>query len=270
ALINGAALSRHLGLDTPPAADLRALPADAFWPLSAPYVTGPAPIAGDIVLPEPMLETFFAARQHPMPVMVGSNSDEASVLAYFGVNLEEQIRKLRRERRFGLGLIRLLYPGVRGDRELGRQVCRDMAFTTLGFVVMQAQSRRGVPCWRYWFDYVAEGERETFANGAWHGNEVPYVFDNLDQIEPLKNYATAADRAFAGQVADYWVSFAKHASAQSQALDGPVRWLACVRGRDRLLRIGLDKKAGWRLENRFMRARLALFKRVMRYHVTLD
>ncbi|PPY04630.1 carboxylesterase, partial [Cronobacter sakazakii] len=163
-----------------------------------------------------------------------------------------------------------LYPGVRGDRELGRQVCRDMAFTTLGFVVMQAQSRRGVPCWRYWFDYVAEGERETFANGAWHGNEVPYVFDNLDQVEPLKNYATAADRAFAGQVADYWASFAKHASAQSQALDGPVRWLACVRGRDRLLRIGLDKKAGWRLENRFMRARLALFKRVMRYHVTLD
>ncbi|MCL7679898.1 carboxylesterase/lipase family protein, partial [Klebsiella pneumoniae] len=52
--------------------------------------------------------------------------------------------------------------------------------------------------------------------------------------------------------------------------DGPVRWLACVRGRDRLLRIGLHKKAGWRLENRFMRARLALFKRVMRYHVTLD
>ncbi|EOC0982296.1 carboxylesterase/lipase family protein, partial [Cronobacter sakazakii] len=36
ALINGAALSRHLGLDNPTAADLRALPADAFWPLSAP------------------------------------------------------------------------------------------------------------------------------------------------------------------------------------------------------------------------------------------
>ncbi|EOI3575416.1 carboxylesterase/lipase family protein [Cronobacter turicensis] len=270
ALLNGATLTRHLGLKAPTAAELRALPADTFWQLTTPYVTGPAPIAGDIVLPEPMLETFFAARQHPMPVMVGSNSDEASVLAYFGVNLEEQIRKLRRERRFGLGLIRLLYPGVRGDRELGRQVCRDMAFTTLGFVVMQAQSRRGVPCWRYWFDYVAVGERETFANGAWHGNEVPYVFDNLGQVEPLKDYATAADYTFAGQVADYWVSFAKHASAQSQALDGPVRWLACVRGRDRLLRIGLNKKAGWRLENRFMRARLALFKRVMRYHVTLD
>ncbi|EKK4080199.1 carboxylesterase/lipase family protein [Cronobacter dublinensis] len=270
ALASGAALTRHLGLENPDAAQLRALPAETFWQLTAPHVIGPAPVAGDIVLPEPMLETFFAARQHPMPVMVGSNSDEASVLAYFGVNLEEQIRKLRRERRFGLGLIRLLYPGVRGDRELGRQVCRDMAFTTLGFVVMQAQSRRGVPCWRYWFDYVAEAERDTYAHGTWHGNEVPYVFDNLALADPVKAYATAADRAFAGQVADYWVRFATDANAQSQALDGPVRWLACVRGRDRLLRIGMNKKAGWRLENRFMRARLALFKRVMRYHVTLD
>ncbi|WP_032986273.1 carboxylesterase/lipase family protein, partial [Cronobacter malonaticus] len=44
ALLNGAALTRHLGLDNPTAADLRALPADTFWPLTAPYVTGPAPI----------------------------------------------------------------------------------------------------------------------------------------------------------------------------------------------------------------------------------
>jgi para-nitrobenzyl esterase len=71
-------------------------------------------------------------RQHPVPVMIGSNSDEASVMAVFGIDLAGQIQKLRRERRFGLGLIKLLYPGVKGDEELGRQVCRDMAFTTMG------------------------------------------------------------------------------------------------------------------------------------------
>lgn len=58
-----------------------------------------------------MLETFFAAKQHPIPVMIGSNSDEASVLAVFGVDIAGQIQKMRRERRVGLGLIRLLYPG---------------------------------------------------------------------------------------------------------------------------------------------------------------
>ena len=103
--------------------------------MTAPLTIGPAPVVGDAVLPQPMLETFFSGRQHPLPVMIGSNSDEASVMAVFGVDIAGQIQKLRRERRFGLGLIKLLYPGVKGDEALGREVCRDMAFTTMGYVI---------------------------------------------------------------------------------------------------------------------------------------
>lgn len=136
ALEKGRLLAEHFALPQASAEQLRAIPAEAFWSLSAPLNIGPAPIAGDIVLPQPMLETFFAGRQHPMPVIIGSNSDEASVMAVFGVDIAGQIQKLRRERRLGLGLIKLLYPGVKGDEALGREVCRDMAFTTLGYVVM--------------------------------------------------------------------------------------------------------------------------------------
>ncbi|MDP1491924.1 hypothetical protein Q6292_30140, partial [Klebsiella pneumoniae] len=57
---------------------------------------------GDSVLHKPMLETFFAGRQHPITVMIGSNSDEASVMAVFGFYIAGQIQKLRRERRLGL------------------------------------------------------------------------------------------------------------------------------------------------------------------------
>lgn len=78
------------------------------------------------------------------------------------------------------------------------------------------------------------------------------------------------DLAFAVHVADYWVNFARHASRSCDVLHGPVRWPACIQGRDRLLRIGLNKFAGFKVENRFMRARLALFKRVMTQHVSLD
>ena len=173
ALRKGEALAAHFGLENATAEQLRAIPPESFWPLTAPLNIAPAPVAGDCVLPEPMLDVFFAARQQPVPIMIGSNSDEASVMAVFGIDLAGQIQKLRRERRFGLGLIKLLYPGVKGDEELGRQVCRDMAFTTMGYVVMQAQQRVGAPCWRYWFDYVAEAEHATYINGAWHGNEVP-------------------------------------------------------------------------------------------------
>lgn len=270
ALLRGEQIAEHLHLPSATAQQLRDIPADAFWPLAAPYSIGPTPIAGDAVLPQPMLDVFFAGKQHAMPLMVGSNSDEASVMAVFGIDLAGQIQKLRRERRFGLGLIKLLYPGVKGDEELGRQVCRDMAFTTLGYVVMQAQQRINQPCWRYWFDYVAQAEHDTYPHGAWHGNEVAYVFDTLGQIMPSCEYATASDLDFAAKVADYWLHFARDASAHHTVLTGPVRWPAAVRGRDRLLRIGLHKQAGFKVENRFMRARMALFKRVMKHHVSLD
>ena len=134
---------------------------------------------------------------------------------------------------------------------------------------MQAQQRVGGLCWRYWFDYVAEAEHATYINGAWHGNEVPYVFDTLGEIEPSCHYVNARDRQFAAQVADTWVSLARDAGHR-ESLPGPTHWPACRKGRDVLLRIGVNKHAGFRLENRFMRARMSLFKRVMKHHVSLD
>lgn len=264
------ALGAHFGLEQATLAQLRAIPAQQLINLPAPLTTGPVPICGDQILPEPMLETFLAARQHPLPLMIGCNSDEASVMAWFGVDLEAQIQRMRRERRLGLGLIRLLYPGVSNDLELGRQLCRDMAFTTMGFVAMQAQQRQGQPCWRYWFDYVAEAERETYPHGTWHGNEVPYVFDTLATTPPACQYVNGRDLAFARQVADYWVQFATVADTHHLQLEGPLNWPACIKHRDRTLRIGLNSRAGLRVENRFMRTRMQLFKRIMRSLVTLD
>ncbi|VFS86826.1 Carboxylesterase family [Kluyvera cryocrescens] len=145
----------------------------------------------------------------------------------------------------GLGLIKLLYPGVKGDEEFGQAGLPGYGvLPRLAMWVMQAQQRINQPCWRYWFDYVAEAEHQTYLHGAWHGNEVPYVFDTLGQITPSSAYATENDLAFAASVADYWVNFARDASASHTVLAGPVRWPAAVRGRDRLLRMGLNKQAG--------------------------
>ena len=270
AMAKSQAVAGHFGLENASAAQLRAIPAGQLVNLPAPLTIGPVPICGDQVLPVPMLETFFTARQHPVPLIIGSNSDEASVMAWFGVDLAAQIQRMRRERRLGLGVIRLLYPGVSGDLELGRQVCRDMAFTTMGFVAMQAQQRVGQPCWRYWFDYVAEAERNTYANGTWHGNEVPYVFNTLAITPPACDYVNQRDVAFSGQVADFWVQFATRGDARHPVLEGPVNWPACIQRRDRTLRIGLALRAGFRVENRFMRTRMQLFKRIMRHLVSLD
>ncbi|VFS86821.1 Uncharacterised protein [Kluyvera cryocrescens] len=96
ALARGQRLAEHLHLPNATAERLRELPADVFWSLEPPYNIGPVPIVGDAVLPQPMLDVFFAGKQHAMPVLVGSNSDEASVMPVFGIDLAGQIKKLRR------------------------------------------------------------------------------------------------------------------------------------------------------------------------------
>ncbi|QUJ02877.1 hypothetical protein KCP71_18950 [Salmonella enterica subsp. enterica] len=59
-------------------------------------------------------------------------------------------------------------------------------------------------------------------------------------------------------------NFARHAVAARarDVLHGPVRWPASIRGRNRLLRIGLIKLAGFKIgRNHALCVRLALFKR---------
>lgn len=258
-------------ISTMDAAFLRSIPASLLAAAPPGLGISPVPIAGDRVLPHPMLETFLAARQHPMPVMIGNNSDEASVMAWFGVDLAAQVRRMRQQQRLGLALIRLLYPGIRGDLALGRVMCRDMAFTTLGSIVRDAQHKRRQPCWRYYFDYVSQGSRHLFAHGAWHGNEIAYVFDNLNQAPALmgRDFDTT-DYAFAGHLADYWVSFASWRAQQPNCLPGPVAWPACAKHRDVTLGLGVNSEPKIRLWRRFMRLRTRVFQRIMRRHVTLE
>ncbi|UMX78856.1 hypothetical protein MJ575_16310 [Klebsiella pneumoniae] len=71
------------------------------------------------------------------------------------------------------------------------------------FLVMQAQQRVGQPCWRYWFDYVAEASMTPTRMRPGMAT-VPTVFDNLRLTDPVRQYASEADLAFAAQVADYW------------------------------------------------------------------
>lgn len=127
----------------------------------------------------------------------------------------------------------------------------------------------GQPYWRYWFDHVAEAGHDTCPHDVWHDNEALYVFDNLRLTDPMCQYANETDLAFAAQVTDYWAQLARVASSD-QALASVVRWPAYLYRWDCLLRIGLHKRAGLKAENRFTRARLALFRRAMRYHVTLE
>ena len=270
ALEMGEAVAHHFSLTDATAEQLRALPAEDFWPLENPLALGPVPIAGDMVLPVSALQIFNRARQHKYPLMIGSNSDEASVLAFFGVDAAGSIDEIRRKHKLAYRLMKWLYTAA-DDESLGRQVARDIAFTTMGYVAALAQHRAGVPGWRYYFDYVSENARDLYLNGTWHGNEVPYVLDTLSHMDTASDRPfTDNDRRFAWQVSEYWLNFARDITPHSRHISGAVPWPAWHPADDSTLRLGDYHRPEIRIEKRFMKRRMQVFRLMMRTLVRLD
>lgn len=185
------------------AAQLRAVPAARFFDLGDKGPTlAPSFIVGDAALPQPILDTFRKRRQAQLPLVIGSNSDEATVAAAFGVDPAKLVEKLRA----GKFLLKTLYPGVGDDAELGRETVRDLVFTAYARQIAYLHSR-STPVWRYYFSHVQEGLQGEVP-GVGHGGEIPFVMDTRDDCGCLAAPFTAADRRFSRQVGDYWYAFA--------------------------------------------------------------
>ena len=185
------------------AAQLRAVPAARFFALGDKGPTlAPSFIDGDAALPRPILDAFRKRKQAQLPLIIGSNSDEATVATAFGVDPEELVKKLRA----GKFLLKSLYPGVGDDAQLGRETVRDVVFTAYARQIAYLHSRFA-PAWRYYFSHVQQGLQGKVP-GVGHGGEIPFVMDAPEECGCLVAPFTAADRDFARQVGDYWYAFA--------------------------------------------------------------
>ncbi|MEO8365038.1 MAG: carboxylesterase/lipase family protein [Pseudoxanthomonas sp.] len=185
------------------AAQLRAVPAARFFDLGDKGPTlAPSFIVGDAALPQPILDTFRKHKQAQLPLVIGSNSDEATVAADFGVDPAKLVQRLRA----GKFLLKTLYPGVDDDAQLGREAVRDLLFTAYARQIAVLHSR-SAPVWRYYFSHVQE-RLQAKVPGVSHGGEIPFVMDTRDDCGCLVAVLTTADHAFARQVGNYWYAFA--------------------------------------------------------------
>ena len=194
-----------MGLDgvAATAAQLRAVPAARFFALGDKGPTlAPSFIVGDAALPQSILDTFRKRGQAQLPLVIGSNSDEATVAAAFGVDPAELVEKLRA----GKFVLKTLYPGIVDDAQLGRETVRDLVFTAYARQIATLHSR-SAPVWRYYFSHVQQGLQGKVP-GVGHGGEIPFVMDTSNDCGCLLAPFTAADRDFARQVGDYWYAFA--------------------------------------------------------------
>jgi len=179
----------------------------------------PVPVVGDPVLTKGIRDTFEAGEALKLPLILGSTSDEASVLAAFGMDPAKVLAKIAEE--IGPAKLAQLKDLYRPDPELqipedinnptrfGGLVLRDMLFTMQVRWIAQQHTKNKATAYRYYFSYVPVAFRPDQPHGVPHGGELVFPFNTGDIALATKGKFSALDRAMANKVSDYWFSFAQ-------------------------------------------------------------
>ncbi|HEX3405787.1 MAG TPA: carboxylesterase family protein [Caulobacteraceae bacterium] len=191
----GVALAQKLGLPPDATADqLRALPVDKL------VGTGPTgPIVDGRLVTESAEQGFAHGRQAAAPLIIGSNSWEASLLPKAGYDAYAGALS---------PAVRAAYPDEAGDpAKLAQAAFTDaMMAAPARWYAAQASKKGGA--WLYEFPYVRVVRRGKIP-GANHTSENPYVFDTQMIVPNYSSEIVDADRVVAGFMHSCWVSFAK-------------------------------------------------------------
>ncbi len=191
-------------------ADLRAIPADK---LVAAANGARFPIVDGRFMTETSLSAMANQRALDVPLMVGSNSYEASLA-----------------------------------RQLQGQAQTDWTNSQAGAPArfIAAKSADGKPSWLYFFSYVATARRTPDSPGAAHASEISYVFGGQMRAPGAPPAAagsalapppapTDEDRAMAALMHSCWVAFAK--TGEPKCASGPV-WPKYDAKTDQLMEFG--------------------------------
>lgn len=193
----GVAVATAVGLSDPDAATLRAVPADRLTAVESSF--GPV-IDGRLLTRDP-ISSWAKGDFADVPLMIGANSGEDSLLNYGG-----GLKRFGQMIRPNAALARL-YPEANGDKEqLIRLGFRDFGFA--GPARWIAARPRRAKSWLYAFDYVEEAKRDQKLR-ADHAAEIFHVFETLDQRPDNSPPATAADRAVSAGMHARWIAFAR-------------------------------------------------------------
>jgi para-nitrobenzyl esterase len=167
------------------------------------------------ILPAGAAQTFAAREQSDVPLLVGWNRDEGSLVGSFGNKTLQQVLAERFGPRVGEALA--LYPvHTPAIEQASRQTYAGdlwMGLPTWRWAMAQTRTGKS-PVYVYRFDHAPRIPDTWFgaANrgkdfGAFHSADIVYVFDHPEIIKAWTTDAT--DRRVADQMSSYWVNFAR-------------------------------------------------------------
>ena len=228
----GLRLSEQLGGAT--IAEMRAMPADRIAEAAAEIPGHWRPSLDGHVLPTSPSEIYASGQQHDVPILVGSNADEASLaLAAPPVIEVDEYRESAREIYGDLADRFLsLYPGDTPEQALESSLHAqtDKVMTRAMFRWASLQTQSGdAPAYLYFFSHTPP-EKGLEKYGAYHGAEVAYAYDNLGSDHDA-DY-TDADYLLRDQMSGYWVAFARSGDPNASGLPS---WASVANAPDRVM-----------------------------------
>jgi para-nitrobenzyl esterase len=197
------------------------------------------PVVDGHALPMSPFECFRQGHQHKVPMLIGANHDEGSILwhvlrvplfhrRYDGIQPRDVARVVREE--FGEDAPRLfeLYPGLEaGTSEAQTEFLADNHYGTQVRYYAKQHVKAGMDCYLYHFSEVLPLPRQTI--GAFHLAEVPYVFGFDSPFLPLDHRTGLPET-----IARYWTSFARTGSPNGS---GRPEWSPCGADANEWLRL---------------------------------
>ncbi len=224
-----------VGLDAATADGVRALPVEdivsasthvyAAVPTDAPGTLAFAPVVDGALLPEPPADVLASGRGIPVPLIIGTNRDEASFFTRMKSPLmpvtEDRILQMFADMRTARPDMLLpsraqvleAYEGVR-QRAVGAGVARDIAFRLPTIWVAEGHSRVA-DVWLYRFDHATRA-LDALGIGATHGAELAYVWGNFRR-GPVDPTFWLGGRRIAEEISRRvqarWIAFARGSTA---------------------------------------------------------